>query len=698
MNDNILKTSGTSDTIEPDDEIFEDIELEAKFVSNKIKKLIDSKFQVYDSKKQEFRDVQPKDIVILLRSTKNKANVFEKELQKQNIDVYSDTSDEYLESYEIQIIMDLLKIIDNPYQDLPLVHIMRSPIGMFTDDDLLEIRLADKNDDFYTTILKSRLSVDENLKYKIDNFLEKIEKWREQNNILDLDELIWTIYEDTGFLNYVALMPNGEFRIANLKMLFERAKQYETASFKGLFNFIQFIEKIKIGSGDLGAAKIISENENVVRIMSIHKSKGLEFPVVFLAGTGSSFNMMDLNQDILLHQEIGIGVKYIDYDMQIKYDTISKMAIREKLLEENLSEEMRVLYVALTRAKEKIFITGIKKDFEENKQKMQEIVDIYKKENGKINPILLKKYKKYIDWILLVYMYNEKEAKETIKINVIKREEILKDLKEEDNEKIDIFKLLEEKSKDISDKEIEELRKKLEFNYQYKELNLIPSKDSVTNISSHLVTGNKSDEKISQKVPVTKQDETKQDVQYEWPKLEDVEEKITPAKKGTLVHLCMKNLDFSKDYDLNQIKQLIEDLKIKEVITEKEAESINPYAILNFTKSNIYKKLKEAKEYHKEEPFYINIPANEVMEVSSKENILVQGIIDLYYIDKSDKLILLDYKTDFAKPGDEKILIEKHKPQLMLYKEALENGLNRKVDKVYIYSTGLEKEIIVEYN
>ena len=693
MNDNTPKTSGTSDTIELDDEIFEDIELEAKFVSNKIKKLIDSKFKVYDSKKQEFRDVQPKDIVILLRSTKNKANVFEKELQKQNIDVYSDTSDEYLESYEIQIIMDLLKIIDNPYQDLPLVHVMRSPIGMFTDDDLLEIRLAEKNDDFYTTMLKARLSVDENLKYKIDTFLEKIEKWREQNNILDLDELIWTIYEDTGFLNYVALMPNGDFRIANLKMLFERAKQYETASFKGLFNFIQFIEKIKIGSGDLGAAKIISENENVVRIMSIHKSKGLEFPVVFLAGTGSSFNMMDLNQDILLHQDIGIGVKYIDYDMQIKYDTISKMAIREKLLEENLSEEMRVLYVALTRAKEKIFITGIKKDFEENKQKMKEIVDIYKKENGKINPILLKKYKKYIDWILLVYMYNEKVSKETIKINVIKREEILKDLKEEDNEKIDIFKLLEEKSKDISDKEIEELRKKLEFNYQYKELNLIPSKDSVTNISSHLVMGNKSDEKISQKVP-----DTKQDVQYEWPKLEDVEEKITPAKKGTLVHLCMKNLDFSKDYDLNQIKQLIEDLKIREVITKKEAESINPYAILNFTKSNIYKELKEAKEYHKEEPFYINIPANEVMEVSSKENILVQGIIDLYYIDKSDKLILLDYKTDFAKPGDEKILIEKHKPQLMLYKEALENGLNRKVDKVYIYSTGLKKEIIVEDN
>ena len=624
-----------------------------------------------------------------MRSTKNKANVFEKELQKQNIDVYSDTSDEYLESYEIQIIMDLLKIIDNPYQDLPLVHIMRSPIGMFTDDDLLEIRLAEKNDDFYTTMLKARLSVDENLKYKIDTFLEKIEKWREQNNILDLDELIWTIYEDTGFLNYVALMPNGEFRTANLKMLFERAKQYETASFKGLFNFILFMEKIKTGNGDLGAAKLISENENVVRIMSIHKSKGLEFPVVFLACTGSSFNMMDLNQDILLHQKLGIGAKYIDYDMQIKYDTISKLALREKLLEENLSEEMRVLYVALTRAKEKLIITGIKNEFEEANSKMQELVDIYKKENGKINPILLKKYKKYIDWILLVYLYNKQNAKEIMKINIVKKDEILKDNNKEEKEEISIFELLEEKVKSITEEELQDLKKKLAFNYQFKELNLIPSKDSVTNIA-HLVTGNKL-ENMPQKHTSTKHEK-----QYDLPKLEDVEEEITPGKRGTVVHLCMKKLEFSKDYDLNQVKQLIEELRANSIITEKEAESVNPYDIFKFTKSNIFKELQHAKEYHKEEPFYINIPANEVMNVSSKENILVQGIIDLYFFDKDDKLILLDYKTDFARPGDEEILIERHKPQLMLYKQALENGLNRKVDKVVIYSTSLSKEIIVE--
>ena len=676
------KIPGTGDNNE--EEVLEDIELEARFVANKIKDLIDNKFQVYDNKKKEFRDIQPKDIVILLRSTKNKATIFEKELQNQDINVYSDTSTEYLETYEIRVIMDLLKIIDNPYQDLPLVHVMRSPIGMFTDDDLLEIRLADKTDDFYTAMLKAKLSVSDDLRIKIENFLEQVENWRKLNNTVDLDELIWTIYEDTGFLNYVGLMPNGEFRIANLRMLFERAKQYETASFKGLFNFILFMEKVKTGSGDLGAAKLISENDNVVRIMSIHKSKGLEFPVVFLASTGSSFNMMDLNQDILLHQDLGIGVKYIDYDMQIKYDTISKLALREKLLEENLSEEMRVLYVALTRAKEKIFITGIKNEFEDEKIKMQELVDIYKKENGKINPILLKKYKRYIDWIMLVYLYNIQEAKDLLKINIVEKDEVLKDIKEGENEENDIFELLEEKSKTVKEDELQKLKQKLEFNYQYKDLNKIPSKDSVTNIA-HLMADD-----IINKV------ESTSEKSFNWPKLDDVEEEITPAKRGTLIHLCMKKLDFSNNYDIKQVNELIEDLKVNNIISEKEAESINPYSILNFTKSKIYQELQQAKEYHKEEPFYINIPANEVMKISSNENILVQGIIDLYFVDKNDKLILLDYKTDFTKPGDEEVLINRHKPQLMLYKQALENGLGRKVDKVVIYSTCLAKEIIVE--
>ena len=680
-------------------ERIEDIELEAKFVAEKIRELLDNNFQIYDNKKEEFRKIQFRDIVILLRSTKNKANIFEKELIKQNIDVYSDTSSEYLESYEIQVIMDLLKIIDNPYQDIPLVHVMLSSIGMFTDDDLLEIRLCDSHDDFYTTMLKSRLSVSKDLKEKIEIFLEKIENFIEKNQYMDLDELIWTIYEETGFLNYVALMPNGNLRTANLKMLFERAKQYENASFKGLFNFINFIERVKLGSGDLGAAKLIGENENVVRIMSIHKSKGLEFPIVFLSCSGSSFNMMDLNADILLHQNIGIGVKYIDYDKQIKYDTISKLALREKLLEENLSEEMRILYVALTRAKEKIYITAIKKDFNKDKEKMQELVDIYNLEDGKINPILIKKYKKYIDWVLLVYLYNIQKSKEIMKLNIIKKSDIIKDLKIEENQDIDVFKLLEENSNNVTEEQIIELKNKLAFEYKYKELSELPSKESVTNIVHKNIGKDNIHLKIEDSKDFIEEEDNDEEIIKEFPRPKFLtgteEEKITAAKKGTLVHLCMKNLDFGREYELEDIQKLIQGLKEKGIITEKEEEAINPYIILKFTKSVIWQDLKEAKEYHKEEPFYINVLANDVIQTDMDENILVQGIMDLYYINKNDELILLDYKTDFAVQGEEENLINRHKAQLMLYKQALENALDRKVDKVYIYSTGLGKEILV---
>ena len=236
-------------------------------------------------KKEGYRKVTYKDIVVLLRSTTELSPIYEKEISNLGMPVYSETSTEYLNSVEIQIIMSCLKIIDNPMQDIPLVTVMRSMIGGFTDNDLIEIRLADKYENFYESVVKSRIQVNEELRNKIDSFLELINNWREESEFLALDELIWKIYMDTGYYNYVGLMQNGKLRQANLKMLFERAKQYESASFKGVFNFINFIDKLKLRNNDLGAAKIIGENENVIRIMSIHKSKGLEFPVVSVSYT-----------------------------------------------------------------------------------------------------------------------------------------------------------------------------------------------------------------------------------------------------------------------------------------------------------------------------------------------------------------------------------------------------------------------------
>ncbi len=676
-------------------ENLEDIEIEAKFVAKKIKELVKSKYQVYDLKEQKYRDIKYRDIAILLRSTKTKAPIFEKELIEKDIPVYSDMSAEYIDSMEIQTILSLLKIIDNPMQDIPLVTVMRSSIGKFTDNELVEIRLADQHADFYTTLLKAKMSASTELKEKIERFLDSLDRWKEEQEYLSLDELIWKIYEDTGFLNYMGVLPNGALRQENLKMLFERAKQYESASFKGLFNFIRFIERLHSSSGDLSSAKMIGENEDVVRIMSIHKSKGLEFPIVFLASTSSQFNLMDLNKDILLDQELGLGVKYIDYDMEVKYDTLTKLALRNKELNSVYSEEMRILYVALTRAKEKLYITGIKKDFSKEKENMENMLSIYKKQEEKINPILVKKYKTYLDWILMVYYSNFDTMKNLAEVNILEKDKLIKELKPEEKQQIDLLKMIEENCKNVTDDDLKKIENDLNFEYQYKVATTIPTKTSITAIAHK----NMDEIKFSSTEDVLEDEEEEEyaenEISFPIPKflINEDEEKISAGKRGTIVHLCMKNLDFNKDYELQDVKELINSLVDKEIITLKEANSANPYQILKFTKSDIWQDLKQAKEYHKEEPFYINVPLKEIEDIEAEENILAQGIIDLYYIDKEDKLVLLDYKTDFVKEGEEEILIKRHTPQLLLYKNALESALNRRVDNIFIYSTVLGKKI-----
>ncbi len=645
--------------------------IESKFVANKIQELIENKFQVYDIKQKQYRNIKYKDIVILLRATSNVAPIYEKTLAEANIPVYSDSSSEYLESTEIQTIMATLKIINNPMQDIPFVAVLRSIIGGFTDNELVEIRLVDRHCNFYECIQKAILQVNNSLRAKIENFLTKIEKWREEQEYLSLDELIWKIYEETSYYEYVGLMKNGSLRQANLKMLFEKAKAYENASFTGLFNFINFIEKIKTSSGDLDAAKIIGENEDVVRIMSIHKSKGLEFPVVFLCNSSKQFNMNDLKNSILLDHDLGIGPQYIDYRKRIEYNTLAKEAIKLKIKNENISEEMRVLYVALTRAKEKLYITGTSRDAEEEIKEKENTVEIFK--NKKISKLTMQRYLSYMHWIEYVYLKNKETMKEFFEFNIINKNEILEneDLQEE-NEKLS--KVINEKLKYVKmlDKEYLE---KINWKYKNEELTKIASKMSVSEIKKNKI-----------------KNELQQEIIMQSPKF-IAEEKVSASRKGTLVHLCMQKLDFRKEYTYSSIKEMIAELENKKIITSLEAENINIEKILNFTKSKIYKELKTAKIVEKEKPFYINIPSNKIYGGKTTTPILVQGIIDLYYINKENELVLLDYKTDYVENKNENTLKEKYKIQLELYKKSLEEALNRRVDKIYIYSTYLDKEI-----
>ncbi len=676
---------------EEEQERVEDDVLEAKFVANKIQELLNSDYMVFD-KKLGYRKIRPKDIVILLRATSNLSPIYEKEISDLELPVFSDTSGTYLDTVEIQTILSVLKIIDNPLQDIPLVVVLRSSICNFTDNDLITIRLTDRNCNFYEALIKTRIICDGDLKDKIESFLEKLEKWKSISQYMPLDEFIWQIYLDTGYYQYVGLLPNGAMRQANLKTLFEKAKQYEKASFKGLFNFIQFIDKLKKQNGDLASAKLIGENEDVIRIMSIHKSKGLEFPVVFLCNSHKKFNMQDLNDNILLHQDIGFGPTIMDTTRKIKYSSIAKDAIKLKMKQETLSEEQRILYVALTRAKEKLYITGRSKDFTKYVQDKNKVLEMYESENIKLDAKLMKKANSYLDWIMYVYLFNQGRTitlkgeqyklSDIITLNVSNKKDLLKTLaKEEVVEQIDlkekIGQILKNKSDEENKKSEQALKELLEWKYDYIVDTTLPTKSSVTKIKQEKI-------KLEEILKGIESEEVEYKKSYT-PKFMQEDKKISNAEKGTLVHLCIQRLDERKDYELKDIQNMILNLVEKEIITKNEADAIDVNLIYQYTKSQLFEELRQAKEVHKEQPFYINIPAKDVVSEAenSKKNILVQGIIDLYYIDKNDNLVLIDFKTDYIsnEPNAKEKILDKYRVQLEIYKTALEQALGRKVNK-----------------
>ena len=690
---------------EEEQERVEDDVLEAKFVANKIQELLNSNYMVFD-KKQGYRKIRPKDIVILLRATSNLSPIYEKELSDLELPVFSDTSGTYLDTVEIQTILSVLKIIDNPLQDIPLVVVLRSSICNFTDNDLITIRLTDRNCNFYEALIKTKLICDGDLKNKIESFLEKLEKWKSISQYMPLDEFIWQIYLDTGYYQYVGLLPNGAMRQANLKTLFEKAKQYEKASFKGLFNFIQFIDKLKKQNGDLASAKLIGENEDVIRIMSIHKSKGLEFPVVFLCNSHKKFNMQDLNDNILLHQDIGFGPTIMDTTRKIKYSSIAKDAIKLKMKQETLSEEQRILYVALTRAKEKLYITGRSKDFTKYVQDKNKVLEMYESENIKLDAKLMKKANSYLDWIMYVYLFNQGRTitlkgesyklSDIITLNVSNKKDLLKALaKEEVVEQIDLKEKIEQILKNKSDEENKKseqaLKELLEWKYDYIVDTTLPTKSSVTKIKQEKI-------KLEEMLKGIESEEVEYKKSYT-PKFMQEDKKISSAEKGTLVHLCIQRLDERKDYELKDIQNMILNLVEKEIITQNEADAIDVNLIYQYTKSQLFEELRKAKEVHKEQPFYINIPAKDVVSEAenSKKNILVQGIIDLYYIDKNDNLVLIDFKTDYIsnEPNAKEKILDKYKVQLEIYKTALEQALNRKTSKTALCLVKSEYEEVV---
>ena len=643
-----------------DYEVIENAALEARLVAKKIKELNKA-------------GVPYKNMTILLRSPKSVANIYEKELMDAEIPVFSDITTEYLNTIEIDTVMSLLKIIDNPLQDIPFVTVLRSEIGGFTDNELIEIRLVDRNISYYRAFEKAKDSneIRPELKEKITQFANLLKELKEEEKTKPLDELIWDIYNKTGYYHYVGLMPDGTLRQANLKKLFEKAREYEKISLKGLFNFILFMEKVGTSSGSIDSARIIGENDDVVRIMSIHKSKGLEFPIVFLCNANKKFNLKDMNEKIVLDNNLGIGANYIVDGIEIP--TIAKDAIKIKANKEAISEEMRVLYVALTRAKEKLIIVGTSDNVEKKLgEKIDEINKYYKfTKPEKLTPKLVEKYKTYLDWLELVYKYNDNSF---MNLNIVNKTELTgeefqnKEQEENRKHKAEIIKEINEHK--INKEEYEKIDKMLNYTYEYEKDVELPTKTSVTALKEI------NSIKENTKVPSFAQDK-----------------KLSGARRGTIVHLILSKI--TNEQSLNEVSNLIEKLVAKNAITEEEKSLIDMKIIENYLNSKLYNEILQAKEIHRETPFYLNINSGEIYE-GTNEPILVQGVMDLYFISKDDELVLVDYKTDYIKENAEKELKEKYKSQLDLYKRALEKALKRKVDKAFIYSTSLNECIVVE--
>ena len=708
---------------EEDDEEKEEVEgvnLEGKVVAKRIKELIsgngDKVFKVLDKETGEYRPLKYKDIVILLRATKNWAESLLDELGQEGIPAYADTGSGYFESIEIRTIMSLLRVIDNPFQDIPIISVLKSPIMGFSAEELSKIRLIESDKYFYENIIDiAENPSKDNSKELIDKcrlFLDKLKVWRRKAIYMPIDEFIWYLYMDTAYYGYVGAMPNGVLRQANLKILFQRAKQFEQTSFKGLFNFINFINKLTKSSGDMGSAKILGENEDVVRIMSIHKSKGLEFPVVFLCGTGKQFNLMDLNKNILYHDELGFGPDYVNLEKRMSIGTIAKEAIKKKMKLETLSEEVRILYVACTRAKEKLIITGTVKETEKSIEKWMASASL---DHNIILPSEILKGKSYLDWIgMALCQHNDgKILRESIAVS----DEISKD--DDSRWQINLWRrndiiesdsdIIEEEEKDIKseildekfDKDIyAEVNKRLSYEYPLKESTILKSNISVSDLKKR--NSDESDVTVEFIDIDENCDEDNKKKQVITPKFLKEEKGLTAAEKGTAVHFVMRKINLDKVSSLNEIKEQIQELYDNEFILEEEMKAVNPYKILSFFKSDLGKMMievhKKGEKVYRELPFYTEISSMDIDKSLDKkyknEKVRLQGIIDCFF-EYDGEIILLDYKTDYVPKGKEKIFKEKYLKQIDYYSDALFKIMGRKVSKRYLYSFYLEKVISI---
>lgn len=671
-----------------------DRELEAHAAADCIRRVM-AEGKVWDREAGAFRSVRYGDIVILLRSLTGWGDVYARVLNAAGIPAHTESRTGYFTTIEIQTLLNLLRIVDNPRQDIPLAAVMKSMIGGFTDVELAKIKSAYPDVKFHEACRKyaekkkkenvkkqdakgkdAECTIEVQIQEKLQTFFHNLRTYREHAEFLPIHELIEELLRITGYGDYLAAEPAGTQREANVRMLIERAIAFEKTSYRGLFHFVRYMEQLQSYKEDFGEAGILGENENAVRIMTIHKSKGLEFPVVIVAGLGKSFNRQDIRSRVVIHPELGVGVDWVDAELRTRTASLPKRVLQKALDLEMLGEELRVLYVAFTRAKEKLILLGSAAKLEEKMGKSLSFRTISTAGT-------------YLDWVLPAVAGSGESSFEvkTVTLEGQTEEALIRQMEKE--EQWEIFAHPEELPG--TDEEYAKLlEKQLSDTYPWQEDITLQGKFSVSELKKMGQTEEEDADTLLYPA---------EEIVPYIPRFMSEKEPISGAARGTAYHRALECLDFRELYHSEKVKEGLARLVEEGRMTQEQADVVRPYDIYAFARTPLAKRMSAARareEFHTEQPFVIRMPARELeIGCGSDEPVLIQGIIDAWFYEKNEngenEIVVVDYKTDFVKDGGE--LLKKYKKQLDYYQLTLERLTGKRVKEKIIYSFCLEEEI-----
>ena len=725
------ETDGDSETAgdEP-----ENNERELDFIIQKIKELHASKKQVQNAD-GSFRQIQWRDFAVLRRSLAGWGTRAVAAMRQAGIPAVVNERDGYFEAQEIQLLLSLLQIIDNPEQDLPMAAVLHSGLVGLDANELGALRLTGDGSLWSVMPLYAEQAQDERLL----QFIAHIERWRTLSRRHGVADLLWDIYETLDYVNYVGAMPNGLVRRANVMALYERAKGFESSGFRGLFRFLRFVESLRDSNQDMAVANVVTEADDVVRLMTIHKSKGLEFPVVFLSGVQKKFNTMDFNSPLLVDKNGGIGLKGYYPDIRVSYPSMPWLYCKSIKSDAMKAEEQRILYVALTRARDKLFLTGyINKEIKKEKGVGAHIKHAALTQTQALGADLIKAGNSYLHWLLIAFARHLDGGAPLRNIIELEGETNFDLLDRQCQVKVEIhdgslYGDLDYKA-DVDETTIntvralgkvndvalpEEIVQRFTFTYP----NLVAAKTtakisvselkrrfaerdaeavSATDVSMQQkpviscdITEDTTGENaiLDTSIPTISETELADSVFGRKPMvIADAEEIVTGAQWGTLMHEAMQWLPVKK-YTQKSMTDMLDSLQAEGKFSDEERSLLSDRSLYGFFNSDLGQRLIASKRVERELPFSMLFDGNRVYpDVENGERLFLQGIIDTVFVE-DDQWVLVDYKTDRVKSGDE--LIRRYKIQMDLYKEALERLTNMPVKASYIYSFRLHEAVLL---